>query len=119
MSTHNLVGLSRSLRRTQTSAEKLLWSHLRNHQLAGFKFRRQYPVAPYILDFYCSEAHLGIELDGGQHNENKTISYDQERLAFFRTRGISVIRFWNHEVINEIDAVLEKIVTFLTPALSH
>ncbi|HWO41117.1 MAG TPA: endonuclease domain-containing protein [Candidatus Eisenbacteria bacterium] len=80
---------------------------LRSRQLAGFKFRRQYPVGSFIVDFCCFERRLVIELDGGQHADH-TVA-DQRRTAFLASRGYRVLRFWDNEVINEIDAVLERI----------
>ena len=69
----HLLTLARKLRKEQTNAEQLLWQLLRNRQFCGLKFRRQYPLAPYVLDFYCDEERLGIELEGGQHNESQNI----------------------------------------------
>jgi len=93
---------ARRLRRNQTYAEQKLWIFLRSRQLAGFKFRRHYPVGSFIVDFCCFERRLVIELDGGQHADH-TVA-DQRK-----TRGYRVLRFWDNEVINEIDAVLERI----------
>jgi very-short-patch-repair endonuclease len=89
----------------------------------GLKFRRQHPIAPYVLDFYCAEAHLGIELDGGQHNEPQSLERDQERTAYLEAHGVKVLRFWNHEVLQETEAVLRQLcdtlTQTLTPPLSH
>ncbi|MFO1422920.1 MAG: DUF559 domain-containing protein [Candidatus Competibacteraceae bacterium] len=98
---------ARELRRQQTDAESLIWMLLRDRRLAGCKFRRQHPVAPYILDFYCHEAKLAVELDGGQHAENH--AYDAERDAFLQAQGIRVLRFWNNQVLAETEGVLEVI----------
>jgi len=95
------------LRAHQTDAENLLWGLLRNRRLLGLKFRRQYPLEPYILDFYCHEAALAIELDGGQHTEQQ--HYDQQRTAYLESHGITVLRFWNNEVLQQTESVLEKI----------
>ena len=111
---------ARGLRQTQTDAETLLWHHLRNRNFEGFKFRRQHPVGPYFADFACLEIGLAIELDGGQHVEQA--AYDEQRERQFATAGLQTIRFWNHEVLNETEAVLEKlrqIVQTLTPTLSR
>ena len=97
----------RSLRRNCTDAESTLWAHLRNKRLIGFKFRRQHPCGPYILDFYCSEEHLAVELDGGQHFDEAAQSYDQRRTAFLVRQGIQVIRFPTVLVFREPIAVLE------------
>ena len=112
----HLVALARKLRMEQTNAEQLLWRLLRNRQFGGLKFRRQYPMAPYVLDFYCHEARLAIEVDGGQHNEPDTERRDTERTAYLHRQGISVIRFWNQEVLQETEAVLERLHDALTPA---
>nr|VFJ96659.1 MAG: Very-short-patch-repair endonuclease [Candidatus Kentron sp. LFY] len=105
---------ARSLRQNATDAEKLLWRHLRNRQLSGFKFRRQMPVEPYIVDFACLEAKLIIELDGGQHAEQQT--YDQNRSRVLGSRGYRVLRFWNNEMLRDMDAVLERIRMVLLDA---
>ena len=98
---------ARDLRTHQTDAESLLWSLLRNRRLLGLKFRRQYPFNPYILDFYCHEAALAVELDGGQHVEQQV--YDRQRTLFLEDKGIKVLRFWNNEVLQQTGCVLEQI----------
>jgi len=98
------------LRRSQTPQETILWSKLRNNQL-GFKFKRQYSVGPYVLDFYCPLKKLAIEIDGSQHIENK--EYDNQRSDYLDVFGIKVIRFWNNEINTNIDGVVLKIVTEL------
>jgi len=100
-----LTPVARKLRRTSTDAEKRLWSHLRNRQLEGAKFTRQFPVGGYIVDFACRAAHLIIELDGGQHSPAR----DAERTAVVERFGYRVVRFWNNEVLQNLDAVLEAI----------
>jgi len=99
--------LARELRKNQTDAEKLLWSRLRNRQLEGCKFRRQEPIGPFIVDFVCLEIALILELDGGQHSMQR--ERDDQRTHYLQTLGYRVLRYWNHEVLNEIDAVLETI----------
>jgi very-short-patch-repair endonuclease len=99
--------LARALRKNQTDAEKLLWYRLRNRQLADCKFRRQQVIGPYIADFLCLEPKLIIELDGGQHATQQ--DQDQQRTRFLESLGYKVLRFWNHEVLNDTDAVLEVI----------
>jgi very-short-patch-repair endonuclease len=123
--------LARALRKQQTDAEKLLWSRLRNRQLEGCKFmkyihvfhpagqpsaaqicsrqicRRQQPIGPYIADFLSLEPKLIIELDGGQHAEQQ--EPDNQRTRYLQALGYRVLRFWNHEVLNDLDAVLEAI----------
>jgi very-short-patch-repair endonuclease len=101
--------LARNLRKNQTDAEQILWSKLRSRGLSGFKFRRQHPIENYILDFYCSEAQLAIEIDGGQHSEEINIKRDCQRTAFLNQKGIRVIRFWNNDVIENTNEVLEEI----------
>ena len=91
-----------------TPAEKLLWNRLRNRQLSGFKFRRQHPTDSYILDFYCPEKHLAIEIDGDSHEER--LRYDQIRTEFLKKYGYKVIRFSNHQVHFEINSVLDEIL---------
>ncbi|OKY74976.1 MAG: hypothetical protein BM485_11135 [Desulfobulbaceae bacterium DB1] len=98
---------ARNLRKNQTEAEKLLWSSLRNRQIAGCKFRRQWPIGPYIVDFACLSRKLLIELDGGQHSE--AIAYDETRTKFLEAQGYRVIRFWNNEMLTEPTAVLQRI----------
>jgi len=113
---------ARELRGSQTDAESLLWSRLRNRQLSNLKFRRQRPIANYIADFACLEIGLVIELDGGQHVEQAV--YDRKREEEMKRAGFQTLRFWNHEVLNETEAVMERIrqvaeTLTLTPALSR
>ena len=98
------------LRKSQTKQEGLLWEKLRRNNL-GVKWRRQYSVGPYVLDFYCPNKKLAIELDGGQHKEN--IIYDEERTIFINSASISVLRFWNNEIDNNLDVVLKQIISKL------
>jgi very-short-patch-repair endonuclease/predicted GIY-YIG superfamily endonuclease len=106
---------ARELRKNQTDAEQLLWGLLRDRRFAGKKFRRQHPVDRYILDFYCHELKLAVELDGGQHNEEVAQHYDKERTRLLNEHGIQVIRFWNNEVLRQTDSVLEALWNALTP----
>jgi len=101
--------LAQNLRKNQTDAEQILWSKLRSQRLSGFKFRRQHPVDNYILDFYCNEVQLAIEIDGGQHAEKEIINKDNQRTALLNQKGIRVIRYWNNDVFENIDDVLEDI----------
>ena len=103
-----MLVFARSLRLHQTNAEGLLWLLLRSRKL-GFKFRRQHPVGPYILDFYCHAANLAVELDGGQHNESQAALQDDRRSAELQEMGIGVVRFWNDDVLARTEAVLERI----------
>ena len=106
-----VVQRSRELRNAPTEAELRLWKHLRNRQLGGYQFRRQHPAGPYILDFYCPEVKLAIELDGSQHVERA--EQDAERTEFLGRFGIKVLRFWNVEVFKNTDGVLQVILSEL------
>ncbi len=106
-----LLAFARELRQKQTEPEELLWQLLRNRQLNKLKFRRQHPLkAGFILDFYCAESKLAVEVDGGYHNSEKQKKYDAERTKIIGEYGISVIRFTNEEVLNCTQEVLERIV---------
>jgi len=102
---------ARVLRKNLTDAEQVLWRHLRHRQVAGFKFRRQHPVGPYICDFVCLEEMLVIEVDGGQHAA--AIVYVQRRSHYLRSQGHEVLRFWNNEVLLQTDSVLDVIYSYL------
>ena len=97
---------ARGLRQTQTDAELKLWSGLRSSRLDGLKFRRQHPVPPYVLDFYCESATLAVELDGSQHSKE----VDAERTRFLDRLGIRTLRFWDNDVLNSLDEVLAMIL---------
>lgn len=101
--------LRRELRKNMTEAELRLWRFLRDRNLCGVKFRRQYVIGRYIVDFACIERLLVIELDGGQHAEQSTLHYDEVRTAYLHRCGWRVIRFWNNQVFCELDAVVEEI----------
>lgn len=98
---------AKALRRLPTVAERRLWEALRSHQLDGAKFRRQAPVGPYIVDFICPSAHLVVEIDGGQHAS--TTNYDAKRERYLEEQGFRVIRFWNNEVLENLDGVLARL----------
>ena len=102
---------AKALRRSMTDAEKILWSKLRRRHLLGYRFRKQVPLGPYIADFFCVEELLIIELDGSGHAEQ--ILYDEERESYFLRHHMRIIRFWNHEVFENLDGVLETIVDIL------
>lgn len=104
--------LARKLRRQSTDAEKLLWYHLRAHRMAGFKFRRQFIIEPYIVDFACLEAKLIVEADGGQHVTQQ--KEDAARTAKLERLGYRVLRFWNHEILNDTQSVLAHVHKTLT-----
>ena len=99
---------AKELRKNSTDAERVLWQRLRAHRLVGYKFRRQQPIEQYIVDFVCFEKHLIIELDGGQHAEQ--VAYDGERSAWLQAQGFRVLRFWNHEVLQNMEAVMDAIL---------
>jgi very-short-patch-repair endonuclease len=103
----DIRAFAREMRGRLTDAEALLWMLLRNRRMAGAKFRRQHPVGRYILDFYCDEKKLGIELDGGQHGD--AIGYDQQRDGWLQSQGIRILRFWNNQMLAETEAVMEAI----------
>ncbi|MCP4135417.1 MAG: endonuclease domain-containing protein [bacterium] len=102
-----VVELARDMRKNPTPAEKKLWEALKEGQIEGYKFRSQHPIFRYILDFYCDERSLAIEVDGPIHDN--TIEYDQEKDKFIAALGIRTIRFKNKEVENDIDMVINKI----------
>lgn len=103
---------ARALRRSSTDAEAHLWSRLRNRQFHDLKFRRQVPLGRYIVDFYCHELRLIVEVDGGQHSEE----VDQTRSQWLESEGYRVERFWNHEVIGNIDGVLVELERRIRPS---
>ena len=92
-----------------TDAERTFWNVVRDRRLEGFKFRRQATIAPYIVDFLCIDAKLVVEIDGGQHDE----IVDAPRTAFLEARGLRVVRFWNHDVLNNLDGVLVVVLAAL------
>ena len=102
---------ARSLRRDQTAVEQRLWARLRDRQLSNAKFRRQHPVGPFITDFCCLEHHLVVELDGSQHAVQADI--DRARTALLTQHGYRVLRFWNSEVMEDMEAVLQQIAAAL------
>ena len=102
---------ARALRKRLTDAERLLWRHLWNRELDGWKFRRQYPVASFIVDFICLEKNLVIEVDGGPHAENE--EQDIQRSEYLNRMGYRVFRFWNNQVMQETEGVLEAILAIL------
>jgi very-short-patch-repair endonuclease len=112
----NLLERAKTLRQQQTDAELRLWYRLRAHRFMGLKFKRQMPMGRYIVDFVCHECKLIIELDGGQHQEN--VGYDQARDAWLRGQGYVVLRFWNHDVLQQMESVLEAIRLAVLDALS-
>ena len=114
MAHQSLKSFSRELRQAQTKVEQHLWKYLRNRRLGGRKFRIQFPIPPYILDFYWHEMHLAVELDGSQHLLKE--KYDRKRTEFLENQGIQVLRFWNHDVLHRTEKVLEMIREYLWSA---
>lgn len=105
--------LARNLRKNMTPQEAKLWNLLKNRQLNGLKFVRQYPIGSYIVDFVCRTKYLVIEIDGGQHNHPENISDDNIRTKFIESKGYNVIRFWNNEIDENIERVYLKILEAL------
>ena len=101
---------ARSMRREPTEAEDRLWQELRGRRLDKIKFRRQVPIGRYVADFVCAEAKLIVEIDGSQHAESR---HDQERDAALKASGFRVLRFWNDDVLKELDAVCDTIIAYV------
>ena len=112
---HFLTTRSRGLRKNSTDAERKLWSVLRGRQLNGFKFRKQVEIDAYVVDFLCAERRLIIEVDGGQHSPER----DARRTAFLESEGFRVIRFWNHDVLQNLDGVWTLIEQALESTPPH
>lgn len=108
--------VARRLRTNMTDAERKLWQCLRLKQVASYRFRRQHPIGPYIVDFACLEKHLVIEVDGGQHHECEA---DFHRDAFLGGRGFDVLRFWNNDVIENIEGVIEAVMARFSVTHPH
>ncbi len=105
----NLKQPSRDLRSNMTNAEQLLWQRIRRKQILELQFYRQKPILNFIVDFYCPKAHLVIECDGGQHYTEKGLESDHNRDQTLSELGLLVLRFSNHQILTEIDAVVERI----------
>lgn len=99
-----------SMRRCMTDAELKLWNELRAHRLMGMSFRRQVPIGPYIIDFACSTHSLIIEVDGSQHADPESVQRDEARSAYLNASGWTILRFWNDDVVRDIDNVCQHIV---------
>jgi very-short-patch-repair endonuclease len=108
---------TRRLRKNQTDVEGKLWSRLRSRQLSGVKFRRQHPIGLFIVDFCCVERGLVVELDGGQHAEGKVA--DERRIKLLERFGYRILRFWDNEVLGNLDGVLERISAVLEDPDPH
>ena len=103
----SIVATARKLRRSSTDVERKLWHRIRDKQIEGFRFRRQRPIGKFIVDFICLDARLIVELDGGQHAE--VVAYDERRKAFLESLGYRVLRFWNSDVLENMEGVLERV----------
>ena len=101
------------MRKRPTRAEMMLWQHLRGKRMRGFRFRRQQPIDRFIVDFYCRQARLVVEVDGSSHQMEEAAEYDEQRTRFLNDLGLSVLRFSNEQVIYETDAVLNTIAEHL------
>ncbi|MER8633624.1 DUF559 domain-containing protein [Mesorhizobium opportunistum] len=101
---------AKSMRRVMTDAELKLWNELRAHRLMGMSFRRQVPIGPYIVDFACSACRLVVEVDGSQHAGAEHLRHDEARSAYLKASGWTILRFWNDDVIRDIDNVCQHIV---------
>jgi len=104
--TSNITKIAKTLRKRSTDTERFLWRYLRIKQIDGLKFRRQEPIGNYIADFVCFESKMVVEVDGGQHTASEK---DTERDAWLQSQGFKVLRFWNHDVLTNIEGVLEVI----------
>ncbi|MGY4261000.1 very-short-patch-repair endonuclease [Bradyrhizobium sp. USDA 4516] len=110
--TKDMTARARSLRANMTDAEACLWRALRRDQLNGFSFRKQHPIGPYTVDFYCSRLGLAVEVDGGQHAEQRKQA-DDRRTAWLAEKGVTVVRYWNNDVLSNLDGVLSDLVTHM------
>lgn len=111
--------LARRLRGEMPKAELLLWTRLRRRQFMGLHFRRQHPIGPYIADFACVERRFVLEVDGATHMKDHEIAHDRRRTDYLQAEGWRVCRIWNHEVYDDLDAVLEGIAMSLPPPRPH
>jgi very-short-patch-repair endonuclease len=105
--TRRLTNLAKTLRKRSTDAELILWQRLRARRLEGIKFRRQQPIEDFVVDFLSFEKRIIIELDGGQHAEDR--QRDRDRDKILARAGFKILRFWNNEVLENLDGVLERI----------
>jgi len=113
------TSLARALRKKRSWAEKLVWQWLRDRRFSGYKFRREHPAGKYLLDFFCEEARLPIELDGFEHGHPARQTYDGERTRFLETLGIKELRFWNSRLRRESQAIRETIFNALQERAPH
>jgi very-short-patch-repair endonuclease len=111
-----LITFAKNLRKNSTEAEKLLWHYLRAKQLGDLKFRRQQAIGKYIVDFVCFNKKIIIELDGGQHAEERNRTRDQIRDQWLKSQGFIVLRFWDNDVLKNIEGVWEEIAKYCCPS---
>lgn len=104
-----LLEFAKTMRHNATDAENLMWQLLRAKRFMNLKFRRQHVIKPYIVDFYCHELGLVVELDGSQHGTDDGKEYDAERTKFLEALGLKVVRYWNHDVLGNTEVVLESL----------
>jgi very-short-patch-repair endonuclease len=109
MVTASIRRAAKKLRANTTPHERTLWRALKELPMSGTHFRRQAPIGPYVVDFFCPAAHLIIELDGGHHNEDETARKDQARQLWLEREGYRVIRFWNSDINSNLEGILEQI----------
>ncbi|GBE16805.1 hypothetical protein BMS3Abin15_00629 [bacterium BMS3Abin15] len=107
------IKLARNLRKNSTPQEVIFWSRLKNRSFNNLKFRRQYPIGKYVVDFICLEKKLIIELDGWQHKEENNERYDRERSNLLKNKGFKVLRFWNNDINNNLEGTLLRIEEFI------
>ena len=112
----NKLSFAKQLRHNQTETEKVVWFHLRSRKLNGIKFKRQEIIGKYIADFVSYEKMLIIELDGGQHSDIKNKVMDEKRTKYLESLGFHVLRFWDNEIHNNIEGVLEEIISKASPS---
>jgi adenine-specific DNA-methyltransferase len=116
------IAQARALRRNATEAEQVLWSHVRDRRLAGWRFRRQHPLGEFILDFFCPALRLAAEIDGSQHGSPEARLYDERRTRFLAKREIEVVRFRNEEVISDpalVSELLARTLAARAAVLTH
>jgi very-short-patch-repair endonuclease len=111
--------IARNLRKRESWGERLMWSWLRGHRFADYKFRRQHPIGPYILDFFCNEARLNIEVDGFQHGTPGHSSTDAERDEFLESQGIKVLRFWSSRLKRDKEVIRDTVWRTLQERAPH
>lgn len=109
---HYFIDIARQLRKRSTISEKILWERLHRRQLDGLKFKRQHHIGRYIVDFFCNELRLILELEGGVHEKDNQKEYDEVRFQELESRGFKILRIKNDEVIDNIENVLKKILKF-------